>query len=277
MEYTDAQRLEKLRKEIFITGYDGGMAHLASCFSCVEILYTLYFRDILRYNLENPSDEDRDCFVLSKGHAGLALFTVLAEAGFITYDRLHSYLKPGSNVGGEPKRGDIPGIEATTGSLGHGLSMAVGMALAQKINGQGYKTYVLIGDGECQEGSIWEAAISAVKFGLENLVIVLDANRLQKTCTVEETMEYVHWEQKWKAFGWNVVETDGHDVDALQDCFLNDSKNGKPTIIIAHTIKGKGVSIMENNTKWHYRIPNTKEKIVFMDELHISEEEMVVR
>ncbi len=274
MFLTDEERLAMLRKEIFLTGYSGGMAHLASCFSALEIIYTLYLKNVMNYDKNNPDMVERDRFVLSKGHGGLALYAVLSEAGYLSKDELHTYLKPNCRIGGEPNLRDLPGIEASTGSLGHGLSMGIGMALAQKADETGAKTYVLIGDGESQEGTIWEAAMSAVKFKLDNLVVILDMNGIQKTATVKDTMDFVNWSEKWKAFGWNVNEVDGHSVDALKIAFLEAPDNGKPTLVIAHTVKGKGVSIMENNPRWHFKIPNEKEKKVFMSELNISEEEM---
>ncbi len=275
MDSRDYTRLEKLRKQIFITAYSGGMGHLASCFSAIDIIYTLYMK-VMKHDPANPDMPDRDRFVLSKGHAGLALYATLCEARYMTERELHTYLKPNCHIGGEPNMRDLKGIEASTGSLGHGLPMAVGMAMAQKIDKNGAKTYVMIGDGESQEGTIWEAAMSASSFGLDNLIGILDCNKVQKTNHVEETLAYVHWDEKWKAFGWNVVEVDGHDVEALKNTFDSIEGNGKPTMVIAHTIKGKGVSIMENNPIWHFKIPNKKEKKIFMEELHISEEEMEV-
>ena len=219
---------------------------------------------------------DRDKFVFSKGHSGLALYATLCEAGYLSEEVLHTYLKPYCHIGGEPNMRDLNGIEASTGSLGHGLSVAVGMAMAQKIDNNGAKTYVMIGDGESQEGTIWEAAMSASSFSLDNLIAILDCNSIQKMNRIEETLKYVHWKEKWMAFGWNVIEVDGHDVDRLKETFENLPQNEKPTIIIAHTVKGKGVSIMENNPIWHFKLPNRKEKKVFMEELGISEEEMEV-
>lgn len=276
MNQQDKEALATLRKRIFITGYSGGMAHLASCFSAIDIIYTLYMKDVMKHDPKEPDMPGRDRFVLSKGHGGLALYSTLCEAGYLTEEELHTYLKPWCHIGGEPNRRDLKGIEASTGSLGHGMSVAVGMAMAQKLDRNGAKTYVMIGDGESQEGTIWEAAMSAAAFSLDNLVAILDCNKVQKTNYVEETLRYVHWDEKWKSFGWNVVEVDGHDVDALRETFLCLPQNGKPTIVIAHTIKGKGVSIMEDNPVWHFKLPNKKEKKVFMEELQISEEEMEV-
>ncbi len=274
MSSFDVEKCQELRKRIFITGYKGGMAHLASCFSAIDIIYALYMKGILNHNPSNPNMVDRDRFVLSKGHAGLALYSVLCEAGYISKEELSTYLKPYCRIGGEPNMRDLPGIEASTGSLGHGLSNAVGMAMAQKCDNNGAKTYVMIGDGESQEGTIWEAAMVAVKFSLDNLIVILDCNELQKTKRVQETMNYVHWDEKWKAFGWNVAEMDGHNIENIVDTLKNIDYNGRPTLVIAHTVKGEGVSIMEGSPIWHFKLPNRKEKKVFMEELNISEKEL---
>lgn len=276
MNQNDIEACAKLRKQIFITGYSGGMAHLASCFSAVEILYTLYLKNVMRYDVKNPNMQNRDRFILSKGHSALSLYAVLCEAGFLSIEELHSYLKANCHIGGEPNMRDLEGIEASTGSLGHGLSVGVGMAMAQKLDQNDARTFVLIGDGESQEGTIWEAAMSASAFGLDNLIVILDCNELQKTNRVDETLRYVHWDEKWKSFGWNVMESDGHDTDVLRETLLSVPQNNKPTIVIAHTVKGKGVSLMENNPIWHFKLPNKKEKQIFMEELLISEEEMEV-
>lgn len=276
MNQKDVDICADLRKQIFITGYSGGMAHLASCFSAVEIIYTLYLKNVMKYDLKNPRMPDRDRFILSKGHSALALYAVLCRAGLIMETELHTYLKPNCHIGGEPNMRDLGAVEASTGSLGHGLGMGVGIAMAQKMDQNSAKTYVMIGDGESEEGTIWEAAMSATAFGLDNLIAILDNNELQKTNRVDETLGYVHWAEKWTAFGWNVMETDGHDTDALKKVLLSVPDNGKPTIIIAHTVKGKGVSIMEANPIWHFKLPNKKEKKVFMEELHISEKELEV-
>lgn len=275
MNSYDIEECHKLRKQIFIVGYKGGMAHLASCFSAVDIIYTLYLKGIMKYDSKYPDMPERDRFVLSKGHGGLALYAVLCRAGFLSEEEYATYLKPDCHIGGEPCMRDLKGIEATTGSLGHGLSMAVGMAMAQKLDGNGAKTYVLLGDGECQEGSIWEAAMSASSYELGNLIGILDCNGIQKTGKVEEILKIVNWKEKWQSFGWNVQEVDGHDIDALKECFLENRDLSTPTMIIAHTTKGKGVSVMENNPIWHFKLPNKKELKVFQKELGISDEELV--
>lgn len=271
----DIEKCRKIRKEIFLAAYKGGIAHLASAFSCVEILYTLYLKGIMKYDIHNLDLPERDRFILSKGHGGLALFAVMAEAGLIPKEELMTFLQPETHIGGEPCMRDMRGIEASTGSLGHGLSMAVGMAMANKMDERECRSYVLLGDGECEEGVIWEAATSAVTFHLDNLVAILDCNNIQKLKTVEDTIGYVDWNKRWQAFGWEVVEVDGHDTEALYQVLSAENQIGKPKLVIAKTIKGKGVSIMENDPKWHYRMPKKKELIIFAEELGIMEGELV--
>ncbi|EOS80217.1 hypothetical protein C817_02090 [Dorea sp. 5-2] len=268
------QELRELRKDIFLTGFKGGMAHIASCYSCLEILYTLYIRGILRYDRKDAKWKDRDRFILSKGHAGLALYGIMVKAGLMDEDEYHSYLKPGSHIGGEPCMRDSKWVEATTGSLGHGLSMAVGMAMALKADQSPARVYVLLGDGECEEGTVWEAAISAAAFRLDNLTVILDCNKLQKMDLVENTIGTVNWKDKWASFGWKVDEADGHDVGALEETMKNWKQAGMPRLIIAHTVKGKGVSIMEDNPNWHFKLPGRRELKVFKEELGISDPEL---
>lgn len=274
MDNKDLMKCKELRKRIFLTAYGGGMAHLASSFSCLEILYTLYLKGIMKYDAGNPDLPDRDRLVLSKGHAGLALYSVMCEAGFLEEKELETFLKPGTHIGGEPCMRDLKGVEASTGSLGHGLSVGAGMAMAQKMDGLKARTYVILGDGECEEGTVWEGALSAAAFGLDNLVAVLDCNRIQKMCTVEETIKLANWKEKWESFGWEVQEVNGHDTDELQKCFQQENGTGKPLFVIAHTVKGKGVSVMEDNPVWHFKLPNRKEMKYFMQELEITEEEL---
>ena len=271
----DKNVCKRLRKQIYLTVAKGGMGHLASCYSCLEILYALYVKKVLKYDIHNVNAKDRDRLVLSKGHAGVALYWVMCEAGLMNADELDTFLQPGSRVGGEPCMRDLPGIEASTGSLGHGLSMAVGMAMAQKLDQSDARTFVIIGDGECEEGTVWEAAMSAPAFHLNNLVVILDCNEIQKMTTIEGTIGLVNWKEKWESFGWLVKEVDGHDIRALEAVFTEKNYTDKPLFVIAHTIKGKGVSIMENNPLWHFKLPNRKEKIVFQEELEIPAEEMI--
>lgn len=277
MDMSDEKELKDIRKKIFITGYKGGTAHLASSFSCLEILYTLYTKGIMQYNVADPDMQERDRLILSKGHAGLALYTVMWKAGFLNEEELDTYLKPGTHIGGEPCMRDLKGVEASTGSLGHGLSIGVGIAITQKLDHLKAKTYVILGDGECEEGTIWEGAMSAAAFQLDNLTVVLDCNQVQKMTTVKDTIKTVNWKEKWEAFGWSVCEVNGHCIKELYTCLSEENMPGKPRLIIAHTIKGKGVSIMENNPIWHFKLPNKKELKYFKQELGISDEELEVK
>ena len=270
----EKELLKSLRKKIFITGYKGGMAHLASCYSAIEIIYTLYLRDVLKYDRTNPKWEGRDRFILSKGHAGLALFAVLNQAGLMTDKEFDSYLKPNTRIGGEPCMRDCEWVEATTGSLGHGLSLGLGMALALKTNNSNAKVYVLLGDGECEEGSIWEAAMFASAYKLNNLIAILDHNRIQKMDLTNKIIGQEQWDKKWEAFGWQVKHTDGHDINKLKTIFSEENSSDMPLLIIADTTKGKGISIMENNPNWHFKLPKKKELKVFMDELNVTEDEL---
>jgi len=267
--------LRELRKEIFITGYKGGMAHLASCYSCLEMVYAMYLKGILRYDATNPNWANRDRFILSKGHAGLALYGVLMKAGLVSEEMYHSYLTEGAQIGGEPCMRDCDWVEATTGSLGHGLSMGLGIAMALKMDESPANVYVMLGDGELEEGTVWEAIMSAPAFGLSNLVAILDCNRIQKMDFVANTMGEPQWREKFISFGWNVVETDGHDMEAFTNCILGLRESAdRPTLVIANTVKGKGVSIMEDNPNWHFKLPSRKELKVFKAELGITDEEL---
>lgn len=270
-----ANEMNQIRKEIFLTAYAGGTAHLASAFSLVEIMHVLYEKRVLNYNAKEPLWPERDRFILSKGHGSLALYVMLERAGFITKDLLKSFIKPGSLLGGEPKYGDIPGIEATTGSLGHGLSLGVGMAMAAKMDHTGSKVYVIVGDGELEEGTMWEGIMSAARYHLNNLTVILDCNGVQKMGTVENTMEIKEWRTRLEAFNWKVDEIeDANDVSQVSACLQEENNTDKPRFVIAHTVKGKGVSIMEHNHNWHFKMPNKRELKVFMEELGISQEEL---
>lgn len=267
--------LKKLRKKIFLTGYSASIAHLASAFSIVELLYVLYNHKILNYDSNNPNLDSRDRFILSKGHGSLALYTVLSSVGFFDEETLKTFSKPGSILGGEPCISIISGIEATTGSLGHGLSLASGMALAKKLDGRKEKIYVLLGDGECEEGTIWEAIMFAVHYKLNNLIVIVDCNKIQKMSTLEKIMSIDSWKDKFLSFGCLVKEVDGHNIEELDRVFKEKNDLDKPLVILANTIKGKGVSIIENDPRWHWRLPNKKELKIFMKELDISEEEIL--
>lgn len=257
----------RLRRRILDTAMKAGAGHIAPAYSVLEIVVALYF-EVLRVDPKRPRWELRDRFILSKGHGCLALYAVLAERGFFPEAALDTFTKPGTFLGGHPDL-KVPGVDAATGSLGHGLPMGVGMALAAKLAGQDYRTFVVLSDGECQEGSVWEAALLAAHLGLDHLTMVLDNNNLQALGPVTEVMSSaVPVADKWRAFGWAVTEVDGHDLPALVDVLTRAPISaGRPTAIIANTVKGKGISYMEQSAIWHYRIPNPEELAVAVAEL----------
>lgn len=247
---------------------------MGGCFSSVEILTALYFGNVLRYDTKDPQWRQRDRFILSKGHASAALYTALAYAGFLNPALLDTYCQPGSILGGHPKMHEIPGVEASTGALGHGLVFAEGIALAGKMDGQDWRVFALVGDGECQEGSIWEAAMFAAQHSLGNLTAIIDYNGLQAMDHLDKIIGITPLIDKWKAFGWDVVEVDGHNVNELIN-ILGDRRtlDARPRVVLAHTIKGKGVSFMENEPLWHFRLPNEQELEILKRELGFSNEE----
>ncbi len=271
----EKDKLQDIRKKIFLTGYSVNIAHLASAFSLVEILYSLYLNGHLKVKPDDLGNPERDRLILSKGHGSLALYVMLQLAGFYDEATLKSFCKPGSVLGGEPCVPNIPGVEATTGSLGHGLSIGAGMAFANKIDDRSSKTYVILGDGECEEGAIWEAVMFAAKEKLDNLVAIIDCNKIQKMGPVDEVMGINNWKERFEDFGWDVLEVDGHNVKELDGVFEKPNETGKPRMILAHTIKGKGVSIVENDPRWHWRLPSKRELKTFMNELNITEEEIL--
>ena len=262
-----------IRKKIFIQAYHAGGAHMGAAFSVADILGTLYFGDVLNYKPEDPDWSERDKVILSKGHAGIALYAVLAKAGYFSEDELLSVGQPGSKFGGHPKLHEIPGVEASTGALGHGLSFAIGIAYANKADNKKSHVYVILGDGECQEGSIWEGALSAPTLELDNLTVIVDHNKLQAMDNLENIVRMKPFADKWRAFGWNVVEIDGHDCEQIKEALLI-RQLGKPTLVIANTVKGKGVSFMENAPIWHYRMPNEQELPILMEELGLTEDDL---
>lgn len=260
-----------LRGRIIETSHKAQIPHLGSCLSCVDILTVLYF-SILKIDPANPQAPDRDRFILSKGHAAPALFQVLALAGFYPEEMLETYGDDGSVFAEHPPApAFLAGIEAATGSLGHGLPMAVGMALSGRILQKNYKVYALLSDGECNEGSIWEAALFAAAQEISNLCIVVDFNKWQATGRSCEVMALHSLPEKWSAFGWNTHEIDGHDIEGLIDSLNRfPALNNKPTALIAHTIKGKGVSFMEDDNNWHYCIPNAEQVLAAKEELGLK-------
>lgn len=265
-----------IRKDIFIQAYHAGGGHMGASFSVADIIGVLYFDDVLRYDALNPEWEERDRFILSKGHACYALYAALAKAGYFPYDELRHVGQVGSKFGGHPKVHEIPGVEASTGALGHGLSFAIGIAYASKTDNKKSHVYAVLGDGECQEGSVWEGALSAPTLGLDNLTVIIDHNKLQAMDELENIVRMRPFTEKWRAFGWNVVEIDGHNCGEIKDALLTRCEN-KPTLVVANTIKGKGVSFMENVPLWHYRMPNKQELPVLMEELGLTQQDLELR
>lgn len=266
------RRARELRARIIENSWRSGTPHLGSCLSCVDILVALYFH-ILRHDPAAPAAPGRDRFILSKGHAVPALFQVLAEAGFFPPALLADYGRIGSPFGEHPPApGKIAGIEAATGSLGHGLPMGVGMALAARLSGQDSRVFVLLGDGECNEGSVWEAALLAAGQALGRLTVVVDYNKWQGTGRSNEIMALAPLADKWRAFGWEAEEIDGHDLGAVCTALAGSAPAdaARPRAIIAHTVKGKGVSFMEDDNNWHYRIPTEAEVATAKRELGVA-------
>lgn len=232
--------------------YEARSAHISSCFSCTDILTYLYFK-ILRIDPENPKDENRDRFILSKGHAVAALYAVLAKRGFFPEELLNTYYQNGSRLPGHSTLGTVPGIEVSTGALGHGLSMGAGLALAAKKDRRAHRVFVLISDGECEIGSVWEAALFASHHKLDNLVVVIDYNKIQAFGRVRDILNIEPLAKKWESFGWDVKEADGHNFSELEKSFSEiPFQINKPSLLIAHTIKGKGVSFIEDKFEWHF-------------------------
>lgn len=269
----DIQQIAKdIRKTIYKIAHFAGGGHMGAAFSMADIISVLYFDNVLKYNVENPDWEDRDKFILSKGHACYALYAVLAKAGYFPEEDLWKVGKPGSKLGGHPKMHDISGVEASTGALGHGLSFAIGIAYANKVDHRDSHVYVVLGDGECQEGSIWEGALSAPTLELDNLTVIVDHNKLQAMDDIENIVRMQPFADKWRAFGWNVVEINGHDYAEIKKALMI-RKNAQPTLVVANTIKGKGVSFMENVPIWHYRMPNDEERQILFRDLDFTEAE----
>ncbi|BAH08208.1 transketolase [Clostridium kluyveri] len=257
------EKLEKIavsiRKNIIKMLTKAGSGHPGGSLSIVEILTVLYFYE-MNINPQNFRDLNRDRFVLSKGHAAPALYSTLAERGYFNADELQSLRKLGSMLQGHPNMNDVPGIDMSTGSLGQGVSAAVGMALGGKIDNKDYRVYAILGDGELEEGEVWEAAMAAAHYKLDNLIAFVDANGLQIDGPCEEVMSAYPISDKFKAFKWNVIEADGHNLKELIDA-VEEAKSVKdrPTVIICSTIKGKGVSFMENQVGWHGTAPNIEQ------------------
>lgn len=228
-------------------------AHIGSILSVADIIAVLY-SDVMKYDVKKPQWDGRDKLILSKGHAGAAIYAALAEVGFFDVSELKTHYSDGSKLSGHVSHKEVPGVEFSTGSLGHGLSVGLGMAFATKKDNKNNRVFVVMGDGECDEGSVWEAVLFANHYRVNNLTLVIDHNKIQSLDYCEKTIELLSLADKFRVFGWNVIEVDGHDHDQLKKALLVVDKE-KPTCVIAHTVKGKGVSFMENQVLWHYRDP----------------------
>lgn len=245
----------KIRRHgIEMTHLSGG-SHIGAILSVADIMAVLY-ADVLKIDPKNPKSPDRDRFILSKGHAGASVYAALAESGFFPVEELKSHYQNGSRLSGHVSH-HLPGVDLSTGSLGHGLSVGTGMAYALKKDGKENRVFVVLGDGECNEGSVWEAALFANHFRLNNLIAVVDHNRMQSLDYNENTLEIENFASKWKVFGWNAIEIDGNNHEELKKAFESaKTEKDKPTVIVANTTKGKGISFMESDILWHYRFPH---------------------
>ncbi len=266
-----ARRLSDLartvRRESLRMVHRAGLGHPGGDLSAADILVALYF-GALRVDPERPDAQDRDRFVMSKGHCSASLYTTLALKGFFPWAELEDYMQPLSRLNGHPSRTGVPGVEASTGPLGHGLPIAVGAALAARMDGASWMTFVLTGDGELQEGSNWEAIMAAAQYGLDRLVAIVDRNGLQQGASTECTIRMEPLAERFRAFGWAVREMDGHDPDALATALqAAPFTSGRPSCIIAKTVKGKGVSFIEGRVEWHHHVPNDAELSAALREL----------
>lgn len=261
-------KARRFRRDIVDMIYKAQSGHPGGSLSAVEILSCLYFHQ-MKIRPEDPAWDERDRFILSKGHAAPTLYVILAELGYFSKSNLSSLRQLGSMLQGHPDMNKTPGVDISTGSLGNGLSIGIGMALSARLLKKAYRTYVLIGDGECDEGEVWEAAMAAAKYKLDNLTVICDFNQVQLDGTTDEIMPLSPFHEKWKAFNWHVLDVDGHNIEKILEV-LDKVKHikDKPTIIIADTVKGRGVSFMENDCLWHGRAPNEEEYEAAMRELN---------
>lgn len=260
-------RAKAVRRSIVSMVTEANSGHPGGSLSAADILVTLYFAE-MKVNAQNPNDPDRDRFVLCKGHAAPVLYATLAEKGYLPHEELLTLRRIDSRLQGHPSMKDLPGVDMSTGSLGQGLSAANGMALASRIDGRKNRIFALLGDGELEEGMVWEAAMFAGHYKLDNVTAFVDFNGLQIDGPVTEVMSPLPIPEKWLAFGWNVIEIDGHDIHAIYDAIQTaKTVKGQPTVIVAHTVKGKGVCQMENVADWHGKAPTKEECQIFLGEL----------
>ncbi len=253
------EKSRRVRRHIVQMIGKAGSGHPGGSLSTVEALVALYFQ-VMRHRPQEPRWPDRDRFILSKGHAAPALYSVLAEAGYFPVEELFTLRQLGSRLQGHADMTKTPGVEMSAGSVGMGLSFGIGTALAARLDGKAYRTYVMLGDGECDEGQVWEAAMAAAHFKVDNLTAIVDRNDIQLTGWTREVMDLEPLTEKWRAFGWHAIEVDGHDLSAVLAALQEaHGMKGKPAVIIAHTVKGKGVSFMENNPQFHGKPPSPEQ------------------
>lgn len=272
VKITNVEALKRIavevRKGIIEAVYSAKSGHPGGSLSCADILTVLYFNQ-MNIDEKKPDDPNRDRLVLSKGHASPALYSVLAEKGYFDKELLKTFRKIGSNLQGHPDMKKVPGVDMTTGSLGQGLSVAVGMAIASKMDKAGCDIYCIMGDGEIEEGQVWEATMAASKNKLDNLCVIIDNNNLQIDGEIEKVGGMNNITEKFQSFGFNTINIDGHNIDSIIDaCTTAKQTKGKPTVIIAKTVKGKGVSFMENQAGWHGKAPNEEQYNLAMEELN---------
>ncbi|WP_433512162.1 transketolase [Nonomuraea sp. CA-143628] len=260
-----AEIATRIRRDILTTIQAARMGHVGGDLSVTDLLVTAMW-GTLRLDPHDPANPLRDRFVLSKGHCAAALYSTLASCGFFPQERLAEYMAPLSPLNGHPNRVKVPGVETNTGPLGHGFPVATGCALGAKLRGETWRTIVVLGDGEMQEGSNWEAAMTAAHYGLANLTAVVDRNRLQQGARTEDTKSLEPLDQKWASFGWEVRVIDGHDHRAIKQAYAP-SSTGKPVAVIANTVKGKGVSFMEDRVEWHHKVPTDEQVQLALEEL----------
>ena len=259
--------IKEIKKGILDMHYLSQDSHIGSALSCVDIVAVLYFK-IMNIDPKNPNKKNRDRFIMSKSHAVSALYAVLAEKGFFTKSLIKTYCQNKSKLPGHATKGSVPGIEASTGSLGHGIPIAIGMALAGKRDANDYRIFVLISDGECEEGTTWESALFASQHKLDNLIVIIDYNKLQALGKTNEVLNLEPLKEKWLSFGWQTKEIDGHNLSQIEKTLKSlPFEKDKPSVVIANTIKGKGLPTMEGKLESHYRSPDKEERDLFLKNL----------
>lgn len=256
---------QAIRRDVLAMTHKSKASHVGSCLSMADMLAVLY-ADAMTVDPANPDAPDRDRLIISKGHAAAAVYAVLANRGFFPREWLQDYSVNGSLLTGHVSHA-LPGVELSTGSLGHGLSVGAGLALGARMDGADWRSFVILSDGECDEGSIWEAALFAGHHGLSNLIVMIDYNKIQSFGRVADVLQLEPFADKWRSFGWDVVEIDGHDHARLRSAIDDTGKTSKPNLLICHTIKGRGVSFMEDRLEWHYKSPNDEQLVLATSEV----------